>query len=137
MCSDSALNHKLPITNLRGALKGTRGQQVSAALPSGLEAYGPEAASLAWPPVSFGQSLPGRQAGKIAPHSTGQDLVLWILIFQFIFEPIACTVYIKDLCMMDDAVDNSCCHHIILEYLTPVLEVIITRQDDRSFLITH
>ena len=31
MCSDSALKHKLPITNLRGARKGTSGQQVSAA----------------------------------------------------------------------------------------------------------
>jgi len=54
---------------------------VPAALPSGVEAHGPEAASLAWLSVSFGQS-------KIALHSTGQCLVLWIFIFQFIFEPL-------------------------------------------------
>jgi len=57
--------------------------------------------------------------------------------FQFIPQPVAFAIYVEYLRVMDKSVYVCCCDHIVLEYASPVLKVIVGGKNNGSFLVTH
>jgi len=53
-------------------------------------------------------------ANKIDPPSI-------FLFLKFAFKPVTGSINKKDPCVVNNSIDDRCCHHIVLEDLPPVL----------------